>query len=712
MGQTLWPKRWLATICVVLGGLLIISNLLRNGTYGVSNRNLSIFTDYTGTLLTRTKLKDEPPPLTNDEFLQKHPEISFAYDDTDQLSELRESLSCMPSIFGYSQEAGEAAFPWYEYPRCSSQVEDPYPMIHLDLSKNELTMNCSDPAKGRYVLGPTNHMKLVVRAEIEKTWEVKAYPGKPVKVDPRHEYAIGTCSDSDLFDQAVYLLRPNATAADEAMKRTKHWQDLTGVKHKPLIAFHLTIDSYSRRHFFRKLPETARYLNELNKQGEFRIFDFKLHNVIGSKSVSNQIPMLAKSVRAPGRDKNVDLAEDPLWNIFKDKGFVTYFGIEECNDSFPPKLGRMPNVDHSANAFYCGLAKYAKVVQHKSYNRQRCIGPHMAHHYILNQTMQFSEAYRNNSQWLYLHLSAAHENTGQHAQTLDHDITEYLDKYLTSFKHTHDIVIYFAADHGMRYGTWMHSTESSQEFRLPAFFLIASDAVIKRIEYSMDTLLYNTKRLNSKYDMRKTMIFLSGLPYGLNISSEVQHPAVNLFTERIPNERNCEDIGIVSWQCSCTELKEISLSSLNADQLRFVMYLGDVAAYSFNREVYSQETRGLGYLCEKLVFKDVESLFASYGYNGREFVKLVIRVANNSAFRAEVTFKVGNKPIPDSPVDDVYAYMGMLKYIQIATYTRLDTYSGPCELLAKEASINSEICVCRKDLQDQRLLNNVKSKYS
>jgi hypothetical protein len=53
---------------------------------------------------------------------------------------------------------------------------------------------------------------------------------------------------------------------------------------------HLVVDSYSRRHFFRKLPRTVEYLNSLNDMGSFyRVFDFKIHNVKGADSIENQI---------------------------------------------------------------------------------------------------------------------------------------------------------------------------------------------------------------------------------------------------------------------------------------------------------------------------------------------------------------------------------------------------------------------------------------
>ena len=53
-----------------------------------------------------------------------------------------------------------------------------------------------------------------------------------------------------------------------------------------------------------------------------------------------------------------------------------------------------------------------------------------------------------------MHLNAAHEATGLHAETLDNDVAEFLKNYLSEFGETNDVVIFLQADHGMRYGNW------------------------------------------------------------------------------------------------------------------------------------------------------------------------------------------------------------------------------------------------------------------
>jgi hypothetical protein len=58
----------------------------------------------------------------------------------------------------------------------------------------------------------------------------------------------------------------------------------------------LTLDSFSRNHFYRKLERTVAWLQDLAKNSKSHsVFDFKLHNVLGTNTASNIIPILGES---------------------------------------------------------------------------------------------------------------------------------------------------------------------------------------------------------------------------------------------------------------------------------------------------------------------------------------------------------------------------------------------------------------------------------
>lgn len=66
---------------------------------------------------------------------------------------------------------------------------------------------------------------------------------------------------------------------------------------KKQIIMLLVVDSASRRHFYRKLPKTVEFLDNLDSK-KHRLFDFKIHNVHGDNSVRNTLPIFTGNPKA------------------------------------------------------------------------------------------------------------------------------------------------------------------------------------------------------------------------------------------------------------------------------------------------------------------------------------------------------------------------------------------------------------------------------
>ena len=72
----------------------------------------------------------------------------------------------------------------------------------------------------------------------------------------------------------------------------------------------------------------------------------------------------------------------------------------------------------------------------------------MNHYYILNYTHTVARLNQGVNQWLYVHLNAGHEITGQHAATLNDDLTDFVDLFISDFGKDNNVVILLQADHG------------------------------------------------------------------------------------------------------------------------------------------------------------------------------------------------------------------------------------------------------------------------
>ena len=79
---------------------------------------------------------------------------------------------------------------------------------------------------------------------------------------------------------------------------------------------------------------------------------------------------------------------------------------------------------------------------------QRCLGSENAHYYSMNHTYQFFNNYKEHNRFGYVHISAAHEDTGN-VKTIDDDLLNFLIKMLELFDNKQeDLAIMLIGDHG------------------------------------------------------------------------------------------------------------------------------------------------------------------------------------------------------------------------------------------------------------------------
>ena len=636
--------------------------------------------------------------IKNDELKNFKPVMSI--DDTIKISE-NSDLFCNPSNFGYSLANGEFVFPNFTYPLCAENVKSPAPDMQFDYAKNIFSMKC-EYGQPYYILEPTiNKGRLFLYHEIKPLMKSLKYT-KPVKLTTE-EFALGSCDGKD-FNDAIHFPRANP----ELYKTTAEKMKSLGQKHKPLIVISLTVDSFSRRHFYRKLPQTVNFLNKLDPK--FSVFDFKIHNVFGGSSVENIVPIFSGNTYKDNklteseipREYDV-LGKDSMWSYFSSKGFVTLFGLENCDFYFPNAIGRYPAVNYTIRSFYCASKQFMNLdTDIDSKPVQRCLGKHMSHYYALNYTFEFSRLYSGVNQWVYLHLNAAHEGTGQHAATLDLDLVDFLKNYLNTFAKNHEIALFLHADHGMRYGNWYKDIEAYQENKLPALFFIGSKSLLDRIPFSFNNLLANTERLTTKKDLRPTINFLASMPYDI-ISQNRLKPYVNLFLEKASFNRSCEELKISPFDCSCLVLQEINDIEKNEEFYSLVLTIIQEAIAKMN---YAVNTPLLGQfqLCQKLSFYRILKVYGLMLNNKVEELQIKFSVNESESAVFEVFAFVGTDPKSTvliasgyrGPIIS-YVYRGYKTRIKIFGIKRKDPYAGLCETISRSLKIKAEYCICKKN---------------
>lgn len=233
-------------------------------------------------------------------------------------------IRCIPESFGYSKEQAAKVFPDVSFPSCDEVNKVKKDVLRIDMQTNTLTMTCP----GFYWLGNGANEELLGKEQFRG--EKIKYAG-PVKLNDE-EWAFGTCDPvkSTHVEGAAYSHRPREEVrqrVEETMQQLqKQAQETSGASQThPLSVIMLTMDSISRRQFYRKLPKTHALLSAIDPS-QFRVFDFKIHNVMGDNSLPNvwpvftgkPLPSTNNNKRNRNKEQSRDLVtESSIWKYLR-----------------------------------------------------------------------------------------------------------------------------------------------------------------------------------------------------------------------------------------------------------------------------------------------------------------------------------------------------------------------------------------------------------
>ena len=138
------------------------------------------------------------------------------------------------------------------------------------------------------------------------------------------------------------------------------------------------------------------------QEGVYDVFDFKIHNVIGTDTAENLSRVFGERFKGfykkRGKKHYPDdiIGDEAIWKKMKQRGFITMLGFDACAHKLHRVVGSAPNVDHVSEPYFCALTKFAQYNSAKKQgvnHAQRCVGDKMGHWYLLNYTMSFIDNY-------------------------------------------------------------------------------------------------------------------------------------------------------------------------------------------------------------------------------------------------------------------------------------------------------------------------------
>ena len=655
-----------------------------------SNRNIE--TVYMSRTMT-SSIAQDVIPLSNAEFPYK---FSFLHqNETESLK--KKTHACQPISFGYNLAKSKLIFPDYQYPSCSQVTGIDNMNVFINRKNKKIQINCKE--KYVYVFkGPLQNYTLIEKFKVHK---VRLSVTKNMELSAKNtEYLFAFCTDEKLKKRRQLASKfVGADMTPEFNPSLLNPNKLTNTT-KPRIIFLLTIDSFSRNHFYRKLPTVAKFLNESEKTiPDYSVFDFKLHSTYSKDSITNQAPIFGgrdydNKMNHSRRDK---LGEHAMWNQIKAKGFITLFGLDDCDINFAEVLGNNIEVDYSVRQFYCISERYMRILNSKKFTEQRCLGPQMIHAYMLNYTLEFIKMYPKSNLWIYLHINTAHERTGQHAVTLDKDLTRFLEEFLEMTKNS-ETFVFLGADHGMRYGEWYHSVEAYQETKLPSMFVIATKTLLDTYPNSYHSLSENSMRLTSKLDIRKTVLALAGI-------KENEKYSINLIEEIASYSRTCVDINTKASYCACSYIEKLGMVGKS---LKFL--LKSITSYIqliMNSKGYSNPKYPEGIYCKKMI---LDKVYDAFHVDVNRLLEIFILELGNahSNLRIKVTVLVGTDFKIIKEEESIYGWFEITPnshrmMVKVLDIERLDRYGGPFEIFLESIGIQAFFCIPQELVLNQNL---------
>lgn len=382
----------------------------------------------------------------------------------------------------------------------------------------------------------------------------------------RNEFVFVKCSE-EKKDHFVFVFnRYKEMHAKNAFKRSLAYNKTSD---KPLTVLMLVFDSVSRASAYMNWPRTMKFLKSM-KSSEYNFIDFRNPTTTGINTRPNMIPIIYGQSEAYHIEYLQDavynsywpspkfeiLQEHAIWSYYSKLGYTTMFLYDTIYDFLVKSFGRKIKADHVFTNFW---RMAYKVFQFSDFSeKQRCMGQEDSHYYSLSYTLQYLKNYKNNNRFAYVHLDAAHENTGN-VRTVDKDLVSFLQELTEWYKiNDQNLAVFLIGDHGRLNPKMQFNVKGFIDQKTPMTFLITSNLITQKWR-ALGILKNNEKELVGRYDINLSLKDLAHFPYdriseSAYLEMKKGYPVgdvVSLFREQIKPNRNCEDIGSTKFYCIC-----------------------------------------------------------------------------------------------------------------------------------------------------------------
>ena len=305
------------------------------------------------------------------------------------------------------------------------------------------------------------------------------------------------------------------------------------------------LDSISRQHFKRKLPNFSKFIQKYLSKGNNNSMGYqflKYHN-FAAFTQKNVQPMFYGEKMDPKSSNGTSIIK-----YIKQRGYITGQSSNLCSkELFVTMNNCLNNVefsdfDHENVAMFCDPNYYDRTNPYPAFSGpfsslRRCLYKKDTYEYVLEYGKQFWSQYNESKKFLRLSFIDAHESTGEVVKYLDKPITDFL-YFLINENMMHNTAIIFASDHGNGMPSVYTLLNSEDYFYENVLGFLA----FVFLDFNFDETIKNNLERNQQilvtpYDIYDTIIDIIYGRQNLELKSRFGQ---SLFREIKELERNCK----------------------------------------------------------------------------------------------------------------------------------------------------------------------------
>ncbi|OUM59396.1 hypothetical protein PIROE2DRAFT_15088 [Piromyces sp. E2] len=344
----------------------------------------------------------------------------------------------------------------------------------------------------------TQKYRWELREVVDSTMESKVYHyTEPVELK-NVEAVYVTCGDQSKLVTRV---------AERRVEPEKEEQPIE--KLNVLLIF---IDALSRHYFLRKLPKTAKKIEEIHNSGISHLNQFFRYNVVDINTFGNTLAMYAglEGIKYQEYEEKKGV---PIWEEYRKRGYVTGLVNDYCEDWDTAYNRRTKNysLDHELLSPFC-LPEYHERYGNPYKNfkgpyslRKRCITGQYVHNYALNYTRDFIKTYDGTNPWFFFSgYIEAHESTSEVITLMDDDLANFFDSL--SEETLNRTAIFVMSDHGLHIGfSYLFSNQGQVEHKLPLLLSLIPQRFLNKYPELKKNLDDNEQKLINGFNIYETL---------------------------------------------------------------------------------------------------------------------------------------------------------------------------------------------------------------